>query len=311
MMASLFAYLVSGLMFVGAAIGLRAYKLDDLAASRVSGERSESIPASPGRAALQMMTMEHALAAADLVWLRIIEEIGEVTMHGDGQAERMSHLSDTATDLDPRHYLAYYAPAIYFCTQVYEGTEAERIATRGEQALSDRWEFPFLIGFVRLFVLGHPLDAVEPWLRASKMPGSPRFLTSLAGRAVRMAGDAQGSIEMLESMLPSLSGPQKEDVVIRLKILKSEPTLVAQDAACTAFRKEMGRIPRDGLETRLLHLTDASPDDKFGRRIEFDDDCVARTSIIFTREDEAAQLQVGKFKRPIAPNSPGKSEPAN
>lgn len=297
--------LVVLLFLLASTFVLRTKYLDPAYEIRRNAIVSNDVLLSPGPELLALSSFEHPYLWADFLWLGIVQTVGKCMAEngsllsdckGMGMFSRIERWAHIATDLDPKYFSVYHASAILLTAWGKDPERSDTLLLKGQIAMPERWEFPFLLGYNAYFLRGDARTASEYFLMASTLKDSPRFLASLAGRARYQAGDESGAIDMLEMLLQSLGeGPAKADVEARLMILKSEPILKSYDEACAAFKNKQGRIPT-AEELYRLHLVDVAPYDLVKNEIRLDEGCRARTKLIEVREDEARE-RIGSQKR--------------
>jgi hypothetical protein len=275
-------------LLAGSAL-VRIKGLDPLAAERRKTSRfDEDVLRSPGYDALQIAAMQHAPAWSDLFWLQIVQDLGRPVEGEKASYDRLQRWANIAVDLDPRYYTVYWASSIHLISYAHRPDAAEDLLLKGMKQLPEKWEFPFLLGYLNYFLRGDAEAAATWWETAVLVPGSPRFLPSLASRARVQTGDEQAAVELLETLLETLpEGPQREDAELRLKALRSEPILRRYDDACKKFLAERGRRPVDGAELHRENYVEVAPFDLYDEPITIDENCRARTKLIPFREDEA------------------------
>lgn len=279
------------------AVALRVLVVDPQDARRRSVRVPDDVLASPGPDLLRLVTFEYANAWADLVWLAIVQELGErPAAEATASWDRVERWANIAVDLDPRYFAVYYASAVQLVVWAKRAEPADRLLVKGRAYLPERWELPFLLGYNAYFLHGDPIAAAELWETAVPLPDSPRFMPSLAARARFQSGDEAGATLVLETMIDSLDGPQRIDAEIRLKLLKSENRFRIYDEACQRFQKERGRVPKDGAELKAQGYTSEPAEDLLGSPITIDASCRARSELAKVREDEAAQERIGSQK---------------
>lgn len=293
---TIFLGLILTAALIGGADSIRVLSLDPAAKHRRDTQKlDEDVLHSPGPEVMKLVALEHAEALADILWLQIVQELGKPAEGERASYDRLQRWANIAVDLDQKYYTVYWASALNLIAYARRATSAERLLKKGMKALPDRYEFPFLIGYVYYFLRGDSTSGATWWDTASRVPGAPAFLPSLVGRVRAVAGDRQGAIELLESLLDELPPMQRDEAEIRLKILKSEPALQEYDEACKKFREERGRLPADGNELYAEKYTRASPYDLLESPIIFKgEDCRARTAYITVRDDEMAKETLGK-----------------
>ncbi|MEM7675353.1 MAG: hypothetical protein AAF449_05050, partial [Myxococcota bacterium] len=103
------------------------------------------------------------------------------------------------------------------------------------------------------------------------------------------AGDEEQAEALLLTMIEHLDGQHREDALIRLKIIRSEPILRNYDEGCQKFFKDKGHMPLNAQELLMAGYVKYPPKDLFDKPIDIDEQCRARTEIIHVREDEAVK----------------------
>ncbi|MBK8014336.1 MAG: hypothetical protein IPK13_23680 [Deltaproteobacteria bacterium] len=277
------------------ALGLRWTWVDPDAALRRDRREPQDVLLSPGPDILQLAALEHPSAWADVLWLGIVQELGRKLEGTETNWDRLERWSNIATDLDPRYFVVYYGSSIHLSVYARRIDASDQLAQKGMRALPRRWEFPFLLGYNAYFSHGYADLAADYWRAAAAEPDSPRFLPSLAARAQFQAGDEDGAVEMLKTFAEVLTGPQREDAELRLKLFQSEFRMRKYDAACQAYREAHGRVPTPE-ELHAAGLVEDPPQDLLGARMTLDAGCRARTEYVFVREDEALD-NVGMDRR--------------
>ena len=270
----------------GAALGLRVGVVDPAYAARSAAEHTSARVVADARV-LDALALEHALAGADALWLTIVQEFGKAIEGLTVDDNAVIGWADAATDLDDKYLTVYHSVAINLSVYSRLVDESDRILAKGRAALPNEWPLPFMVGYNAYFLRGDAAAATKAWREASQLPRAPRFLLSLAARSLYQAGDPRGAEQMLVDMLPALSGPARRDAEVRLKMFRSEPILAEYDRACEIYRAEHGVVPEDAKVLLELGLVSKPPFDLLDKPIEIDENCRARTSLIFVREDEA------------------------
>ena len=109
--------------------------------------------------------------------------------------------------LDPRFNIAYRFGAV-FLAEAYPGGPgrpdlAVALLEKGLRARPDKWEYMEDIGFVHYWYL-HDYGAAASWFdKASRAPGAPWWLRSLAATTLAQGGDRQSSRTMWEAIRQS------------------------------------------------------------------------------------------------------------
>ena len=305
-MAVVFRGLLVATVFFGAAFFLRYSVVDEFARERREVRFEEDFLKSPGKNVLSLASMGHALGWADVFWLGVVQELASPTTGKEGETafDRIQRWTHIAVDLDPRYFTVYHSAAVHLTAYGRRADASDEIIYKGQKHIPRRWEFPFLLGYNDYFIRADGQSAAEHWEEAIHKPASPPFLPSLVARAKVHGGSPTAeAVAILEELLEFLpDGPQREDAVIRLKILKSEPRLALFDALCERHRVETGILPPDGQTLVQKGYTTEPAEDLLGAEIKFylgeEQDghrpCVARTQYILQREHEALKDNLGK-----------------
>lgn len=270
-------------------VALRHALLDEQRVTRLESQNLEI--RSPGPAVLSAVTIEHRLAAADVTWLSVVQELGKSTRLSDADWSRVERWGRLAVDLDRLYFTVYHSVAVNLSVLGQRVAASDELLQLGMSHLPTRWELPFVLGYNAYFVRGDAILASNHIEAAAGLPGSPAFLPSLAGRMRFHGGDELGALQLIETMTAGLEGRALDEAIERGKLLRSELRLRTYDAACRSHRAEHGALPSP-VELYQQGLVQMPAEDLFGEPITFDDDCVARTKMTNVREFEA-QRRVG------------------
>ncbi|MFH1768620.1 MAG: hypothetical protein ABH858_05635 [Candidatus Omnitrophota bacterium] len=132
-----------------------------------------------------------------------------------------------------------------------------------------QWRIPYWIGF-NYYQLGDYLKAIEYYKKASRLPQSPKFLSSVQPMLYYRAGEASLGIIYLESLAATTeNSKQAEWINKKLEWLKD---IVFLEEKLVEFKAEYGRLPDDLDELVETGVIGSIPDDNFGRGYYFDKD---------------------------------------
>lgn len=281
---------------LAAALAVRVFTIDPSFETRTERQDTTNRVSAPP-SAQKVLSLEHPLAAADAIWLSLVQEYGKAIEGEQPNDDRILLWTDAITNLDPKYLTVYYTVGVNLTVYSRRSEDSDRILAKGRAALPDAWQLPFMMGYNAYFLRGDPEPASRLWAHAATLPKAPAFLLSLAARARYQTGDEQGAEQMLVSMMPFLSGPAREDAKLRLQAFRSEPILQEYDRACEAYLAEHGERPESGAVLHQAGLAKSPPYDLFDQPITLDEDCRARTKYITVREDEAKDY-IGQHEAP-------------
>ncbi len=141
--------------------------------------------------------------------------------------------------------------------------EALTILERSRNHLPWDWQPGFFIGFDYHFFLADNLTASQKLMEASRVPGSPSTLATLASRLASKAGHTSAAIDFLTAMYEKTDDEETKNMLAeRIVALRGVETL---QSAIDRFQAQFGRVP-DTLE-ELVHTSTLSaiPPNPYGR----------------------------------------------
>jgi tetratricopeptide (TPR) repeat protein len=248
---------------------------------------------------LRRLTAGYNALAADLYWIRAIQYYGDTKLKlGDAALalERVQPrnapapgppggtppdysllypLLDLTTSLDPRFNIAYRFGAI-FLAEAYPGGAgrpdlAIALLEKGLREHPDKWEYMQDIGFVYYWWVRDYRAAAGWFDRASKVPGAPWWLRSLAATTLAEGGDRQSSRTMWESVRQSAEIDWlRRDAERRLSQLTALDQIDALQGLVDQVTKRDGAPPTTWAPLLGGHPLPGIPVDPAGTRYEID-----------------------------------------
>src|SRR4030066_1300401 len=137
--------------------------------------------------------------AADIIWLKAIQVIGEDTVTPGGY-DWIYHALDVVTTLDPKFAYAYQLGGVTLSVLGKVPEKSNALLLKGMKENTDVWQIPFYIGFNNFFYLNDYKTAAEYMAKASGLPGHPEYLPKLAARLYVQAGNPDTALEFLSRM---------------------------------------------------------------------------------------------------------------
>ncbi len=221
---------------------------------------------------VERLTIGYSALAADLYWIRAIQHYGgekrrlaDLADAGElpesGQAYRLLYpLLDLTTSLDPHFNIAYRFGAI-FLTESYPGGAgrpdlAIALLEKGLRERPDKWEYMWDIGFVHYW-WKHDYQSAAAWFeKASRVPGAPWWLQSLAANTLTQGGNRQASRAMWMAIRDSAEVEYlRNDASRRLSQLDALDLIDQLQQRVDTFALRAGRSPADWqdlVQARLL-----------------------------------------------------------
>jgi tetratricopeptide (TPR) repeat protein len=159
--------------------------------------------------ALRRIALEYDALAADIYWIRAIQEYGGERLAGVGKRkyELLYPLLDIATSLDPYFNIAYRFGAI-FLSEGYPGgpgrpDQAIALLRKGISAQPTKWQYYHDVAFVYYWQL-RDLQAAARWFRlAATQPNAPNWLEPVAATMLIEGGDRASARFLLQQIMQS------------------------------------------------------------------------------------------------------------
>ena len=192
---------------------------------------------------LRIAVLEYRQVVADLLWIQVIQAMGERTVSEEA-GHWIAHALDVITTLDPRFVRAYEAGGIALTTLVVLTEESNRLLEKGIRYNPEVWRLPFYLGFNYYFELYDDQKAAEYIAMASRLPGAPAYLASFAAQLYVSARTPQVAIDFLGQMYSQTADENVKRVLEkRLKEVVVERDLQLLEEAVGRYRELYKRAP--------------------------------------------------------------------
>ena len=232
--------------------------------ARAALPRFEQFRYLPSGEYLRIATLGYEQVAADLLWLRAIQVMGErkVTVE-DGRW--LYHVLDVVTTLDLKFVQAYEAGGLALCTIVVLPDESNALLEKGMKHNPDVWQLPFYLGINYYFEFGDDEKAGEYMARAAHLPGAPEFIALFSARLYASSRKPQAAIDVLAQLYEQTKDESlKRALELRLKETIVERDLQLLEEAIFRYSEQYKRVP-DRLDELIgPGLLSSLPLDPFG-----------------------------------------------
>ncbi|HEY7409245.1 MAG TPA: hypothetical protein VII13_00805 [Vicinamibacteria bacterium] len=186
---------------------------------------------------------------ADLYWLRTVQYYGaQIAYSKEKKFELLQPLVTITTRLDPRFELAYRYGATFLAEPPPRGAgqpeAAVALLERGARALPDSWRVRQDLGFSHFFYLDDAATASRVLLDASRIPGAPYWLVTLAAELLRRGGERETSRLLWQQIYEQADeAPIKENARMHVLQIEAADTADAIGRAVEEFARQRGRRP--------------------------------------------------------------------
>ncbi len=244
----------------GSAVGV----LTMVERQRPSLARAEELSYLPKGEYLKLAVLGYQQMAADLIWLKAVQHLGEQHQTRAGYLSAY-HAVDVLTDVDPTFVFAYQAAGTVL--GVWAGLPRESIAllTKGMRNHPEVWQLPFYVGYDYFYELHDPVMGARYFRIASVLPGAPDYLPRLAARMTVEVGDPQAALEFLQRLYQQTEDEQvRQGLARRMKEVIVERDIRFLEEGARRYKARYSRPPvrLEDLVTREIILK--IPEEPFG-----------------------------------------------
>ena len=244
-----------------------------------SGElRPYDVGIVPRSSTLRWLSLGHPTLAANLLWLRAVQYVGEP--RGDQRGwDKLFPLVDAVTDLDPRHGYAYQVAGTLL-PNYGRVAESNAILEKGLRALPERYILPLLRSF-NAFQYDDDWAAAGRFASvAARTPGAPDHVRHYALAFYVKGQRADAAVDFLTQILAETRDPETRAAVeeqFRQAVLERD--LARLDAAVAEWRRRHVTGPLHLQQLVGEGLVPAIPSDPFGGELRIDEGGVVRSSV--------------------------------
>lgn len=231
---------------------------------RPSLARAEELSYLPKGEYLKLAVLGYQQMAADLIWLKAVQHLGEQHQTRAGYLSAY-HAVDVLTDVDPTFVFAYQAAGTVL--GVWAGLPRESIAllTKGMRHHPEVWQLPFYVGYDYFYELHDPVMAARYFRMASVLPGAPDYLPRLAARMTVEVGDPRAALEFLQRLYQQTEDERvRQGLARRMKEVIAERDIRFLEEGVRRYKARYGKLPvkLEDLVTRAIILK--IPEEPFG-----------------------------------------------
>jgi hypothetical protein len=224
----------------------------------------------PNGAVVKPMVLGYHHVAADLLWLNIVQVIGEREVR-QADYEWLFHALDVATTLDPHYVYAYDVGGVVLAELAGRVDWSNALLEKGLAANPEAWRLPFQLGFNAFFHQQNYVRAADYMAIAARLPGRPAYVPELAARLYVEGKQPMLALDFLDVMERQTNDVHVLAVLERRKAeVRVERDLAMLEEAIQGYTARVGRRP-ETLDA-LIHGGDltALPVEPFGGAYRLD-----------------------------------------
>lgn len=167
----------------------------------------------PSARAVKIFVAGNELAVSDYLWLRMIQYYA-YHMRSDRNYEYLYPIINNLTDLDPRFLYPYTFGALLLVHDARDSVNSLKLLDKAKKNNPQRWEFPYMKGFILYIFLGRPDEAVEEFVQASKLPDAWDGALRFAAFITKKQGKRETSRMMWRDIYDNSSSKQEREIAM-------------------------------------------------------------------------------------------------
>jgi hypothetical protein len=219
---------------------------------------------------LKIASLGYRELIADLLWIQSIQVMGEKKV-SESSGRWLYRALDVITTLDPKFVRAYEAGGLALTTLVVLPEESNRLLMKGMRHNPAEWKLPFLIGINYYYELYDDAKAAEYMAQASRLPGAPSSLATLAANLYVSGHSPQQAVNLLTALYEEATDDSAKQLLeVRLKIVLTERDLQLLEQAINRYRMQNGHYPPTLEALVRAGLLSALPVEPSGGRYLYD-----------------------------------------
>jgi tetratricopeptide (TPR) repeat protein len=231
----------------------------------------------PKASTLRWLSLGHPTLAANLLWLKAVQYIGDPRANERGW-DKLYPLTDAVTDLDPRHAYAYYVAGTLLSAFDHV-PESNAILEKGTQALPDRYILPYQRAFNAFYYDDDWATAGRFAEISARAPGAPAHVRQNVLAYYVKGQRADAAVAFLEQSLAEAKDPETRKAVeaqIGQAMLERDAVRVDEAIGTWRSRYVIGPLSLQQLVTEKL-LAEI-PADPHGGELYVDEDGRVRST---------------------------------
>jgi hypothetical protein len=217
----------------------------------------------PSSGAVKLISAGNELMMADYLWLRMIQYYA-YHMRSDMNYEYLYPITDRLTDLDPKFMYPYTFGSLLLAHDAHDSVNSIALLDKAKRNNPDRWEFPYMKGFILYIFFHRSEEAVREFVEASKLPNAWTGALRFAAWIARKQGHRETSKQMWQDLYDTAKNKQERDVAgYYLDKIAIEEEMDRLQALAEKYRSRQGKWPGTLNDLVAAGLTGQIPRDRF------------------------------------------------
>lgn len=220
----------------------------------------------PSAKIVKLLSAGNELMMADYLWLRMIQYYA-FHMRSDQNYEYLYPIIDNLTDLDPKFLYPYTFGSLLLAHDAQDSVNSLKLLDKAKRNNPDRWEFPYMKGFILYVFLRRGDEAVREFVEASRLPNAWEGALRYAAFIAKRQGHRQTS-KMMWQQLYDNSPTQNEREIAKtyLDKIQLEEEMDRLQSVAEKYRRQFKSWPQSINDLVSAGFTGPIGSDPFGGR---------------------------------------------
>lgn len=197
----------------------------------------------PTAEAVRLLAAGNELVVADYLWLRMIQYYA-FHREKDRNFQYLHPIIDRLTDIDHRFVYPYTFGALLLVHDAQDSVNSLALLNKAKRLNPEKWEFPYMKGFILYIFLQKWEEGAGEFLAASKLPGAVPGAKRYAAYIYRRMGAREVSKAMWSDIYETTNNRLERDVAkVYLDRIEMEETIERLQKAAEKYHKMHGQWP--------------------------------------------------------------------
>lgn len=220
---------------------------------------------------LKTISLGYSSVIADLLWLEVVQAIGEKQVTESGY-QWIYHAVDVVTTLDPKFDYSYQIAGIALAALGKQYELSNQILLKGIKNKPDDWQIPFYLGFNYYFYLNDYQNAAVYMSRAALLPGHSAYLPGLAARLYVQANDPNLALDFLNNVYQDTKDENvQRQIETRIREVMVERDILFLNQALERYDQKYKKRVRGLSDLVSSNIINKIPEEPFGGNYVFDE----------------------------------------
>lgn len=224
----------------------------------------------PSAQMVKLLSAGNQMMMADYLWLRMIQYYA-FHMRSDRNFEYLYPITDNLTDLDPRFMYPYTFGSLLLVHDAQDSVNSLKLLDKAKRNNPDRWEFPYMKGFILYVFLRRSDEAVKEFLESSRLPNAWEGALRYAAWISKKEGKRETSKQMWQELYDGARSDLEKSVAkYYLDKIKLEEEMDHLQKMAEEYRRANKSYPNSLHDLISAGLINSVPKDPFNRRYYWD-----------------------------------------